>query len=48
LLIKFNSTKISCFFRKFLENKRLNNLGFKPEISLKNGLIKTYYDYIKI
>jgi GDP-L-fucose synthase len=33
--------------RKFLNSDRINNLGFKPEISLMNGLKKTYQDYIK-
>ena len=33
--------------RKFLNSEKINNLGFKPEVSLKAGLIKTYQDYIK-
>ena len=34
--------------RKFLDSERIKNLGFKPEISLKEGLIKTYQEYIKL
>tara|TARA_B110000971_G_scaffold212490_1_gene242010 strand:+ start:933 stop:1889 length:957 start_codon:yes stop_codon:yes gene_type:complete len=45
--INFDLTKPDGSPRKFLDNKRINNLGFKPEISLKEGLIKTYHDYIK-
>jgi GDP-L-fucose synthase len=33
--------------RKFLDNERINNLGFKPEISLKRGLFKTYQNYVE-
>ena len=46
--IKFDLTKPDGTSRKFLDSKRINNFGFKPQISLKNGLIKTYQDYIKI
>mgnify|MGYP000854011224 FL=1 len=45
--INFDLTKPDGSPRKFLDSKRINNLGFKPEISLKEGLIKTYHDYIK-
>jgi GDP-L-fucose synthase len=33
--------------RKLLDNERINNLGFKPEISLRQGLFKTYQNYIE-
>ena len=33
--------------RKFLDNERINNLGFKSEISLRQGLFKTYQNYIE-
>ena len=33
--------------RKFLNSKKINNLGFKPVTSLIDGLKKTYQDYIK-
>ena len=46
-LIKFDSTKPDGTSRKFLDSKRISNLGFKPEISLKDGLVKTYQEYLK-
>jgi len=30
-----------------LNSERINKLGFKPKIDLKEGLIKTYQDYLK-
>ena len=33
--------------RKLLDIKKINKIGFKPNISLKKGLIKTYQDYKK-
>ncbi len=45
--IKFDPTKPDGTPRKFLESERMDNLGFKPEVSLKEGLIKTYREYIK-
>ena len=33
--------------RKLLDIKRINKIGFKPNISLRKGLIKTYQDYKK-
>ena len=45
--INYDLTKPDGSPRKFLDSKRINNLGFKPEISLKEGLIKTYQDFIK-
>ena len=45
--INFDLTKPDGSPRKFLDSKRINSLGFKPEISLKEGLIKTYQDYTK-
>ena len=45
--IYFDPSKPSGTQRKFLDSSRINNLGFKPEISLKEGLTKTYQDYIK-
>ncbi len=43
--INFDPSKPDGTKRKFLETKRLNNLGFKSEISLKEGLEMTYQDY---
>ena len=45
--IKFDLNKLDGSVRKFLNSERINNLGFKPTVSLKMGLIKTYQDYIK-
>ena len=45
--INFDPTKPDGSQRKFLDSKRINNFGFKPQIGLKNGLIKTYQDYTK-
>ena len=46
--IKFDPSKPDGAFRKLLYSERINNLGFKPQTSLKNGLIKAYQDYRKI
>ena len=46
--IIFDTTKPDGSPRKFLDCTRMNNLGFKPKISLKDGLIKTYKEYIKV
>ncbi len=46
-VINFDQSKPDGVVRKFLDSNRLNNLGFKPEISLDEGLLKTYRDYIK-
>ena len=46
--INFDLTKLDGNPRKILNSKRIKNLGFKPQISLKEGLIKTYQDFIKI
>jgi len=46
--ITFDSTKPNGTFRKLLNSSRIKNLGFKPEVNLKNGLIKAYQDFKKI
>ncbi len=33
--------------RKLLNSERISNLGFEPEVNLKEGLKKTYEDYLK-
>ncbi len=33
--------------RKLLNSERITNLGFEPEVNLKEGLKKTYEDYLK-
>ena len=45
--IKFDPSKSDGSAKKLLDSERINNLGFKPRMSLKDGLIKTYHDYIK-
>ena len=45
--INFDLTKPDGNPRKILDSKRINNLGFKPLISLKEGLIKTYQDFLR-
>ena len=45
--VNFDPAKPDGSPRKLLDIKLINNLGFKPEISLKDGLIETYKHYIK-
>ena len=45
--INFDHNKPDGSFKKDLDSTIINNFGFKPEISLKDGLIKTYQAYIK-
>lgn len=45
--IKFDPTKPNGSARKLLDSKKINNLNFKPKFSLKEGLIKTYREFIK-
>ena len=45
--INFDPSKPDGIPRKYLDSNLIKNLNFKPEISLKKGLIKTYQDYIK-
>ena len=46
--INFDPTKPDGIPKKLLNSERLNNFRFKTDIGLKDGLIKTYKDYIKI
>ena len=46
-VINFDSTQPDGTPRKLLDSQILNNFGFKPEVSLKEGLMKTYKDYLK-
>ena len=46
--INFDATKPDGNLKKLLNNEKLNNLKFKPEISLRDGLFKTYQEYIKV
>jgi GDP-L-fucose synthase len=45
--ISFDTSKSDGSLRKLLNSERINKLGFKPKIDLKEGLIKTYQDYLK-
>tara|TARA_B100000989_G_scaffold222150_1_gene169796 strand:- start:5068 stop:6036 length:969 start_codon:yes stop_codon:yes gene_type:complete len=44
--IKFDPTKPDGSPRKFLDSTKIKKLGFKTKISLKEGLIKTYKEYV--
>jgi GDP-L-fucose synthase len=45
--INFDPSKPDGSIRKLLNSERINKLGFKPKVGLKEGLIKTYQDYLK-
>ena len=45
--IIFDPSKPDGTTRKLLDSKLINSLGFKPKVNLKEGLIKTYKEYIK-
>jgi GDP-L-fucose synthase len=45
--IIFDPSKPDGSTRKLLNSERINKLGFKPKTDLKEGLIKTYQDYLK-
>ena len=45
--INFDSSKPDGSIRKLLNSERIRKLGFNPKTDLKEGLIKTYQDYIK-
>ena len=45
--IQFDSTKPDGTMRKRLNSNRISKFGFKPKISLENGLKLTYRDYKK-
>ena len=44
--IIFDSEKPDGTSRKFLSNRILTKLGWKPQINLHEGLKKTYKDYL--
>ena len=44
--INFNPNKSDGSPKKLIDSSRLNSLGWKPKINLKDGLIKTYSDFI--
>ena len=45
--INFDSSKPDGSTRKLLNSERITKLGFKLKTHLKEGLIKTYQDYLK-
>ena len=46
--INFDSNKPDGSSRKLLNSELINKLGFNPKTDLKEGLIKTYKEYVKI
>jgi GDP-L-fucose synthase len=46
--IKFDTSKPDGVPRKLLDSKKLNLLGWKPQVNLKNGLDKTYADFLSM
>jgi GDP-L-fucose synthase len=46
--INYDPSKPDGAPRKFLNSKRICNIGFKPKMILKDGLTKTYQEYLKI
>ena len=45
--IKYDPSKPDGNLRKLIDSQRINNLGFKPEIEFKEGLMRTYKAFIK-
>ena len=45
--IKFDIKKLDGMPRKLLDSSRIKNLGWKPNINLKNVLVKVYEDFKK-
>jgi GDP-L-fucose synthase len=45
--IYYDLTKPDGSPRKLLDSSKINNLKFKPKVSLRDGIIKTYNDFIK-
>ena len=46
--IEFDKNKPDGIARKFLNSNRINNLGWRSEITLKEGLKKTYEAFLKL
>jgi len=46
--IKFDTSKPDGVSRKLLDSKKLNLLGWKPQVNLKNGLDKAYADFLRM
>ena len=45
--IKFDTTKPDGTLNKLMDSKRLTELGWKAQVDLKNGLKKTYADFLE-
>jgi GDP-L-fucose synthase len=45
--LEFDSSKPDGSLRKLLDSSKINNLNFKPQTSLKEGLLKTYKEYLR-
>lgn len=46
--MKFDNSKPDGTPRKLLDNSKINHLGWHAKVNLKDGLIKTYKDYLKL
>ena len=46
--VNFDPKKPDGIPRKFLDSKKIHDIGFNHDVNLKDGLIKTYQDFIKI
>ncbi len=46
--LRFDQSKPDGMPRKLLDSQRINNLGWSPEVNLKNGLTKSYNDFKKL
>jgi GDP-L-fucose synthase len=44
--IKFDTSKPDGTTRKLMDSTRLNSLGWKPKVDLKDGLKKAYADFL--
>ena len=44
--LEFDLSKPDGGLRKLLDSSKINNLNFKPQTSLKEGLLKTYEEYL--
>lgn len=45
--IGFDATKPDGTLRKLMDSSRLNDLGWQAKVNLKEGLVKTYQDFLK-
>ena len=46
--INFGSNKHDGIYKKILDSTKINNLGFNQTMSFKDGLLKTYQNYLEI